>query len=60
MDRQGDRDGEDPAQVLDKFCFSVFCIDVRIQCLYHKIIEKSSNGSRSDGQYRPPQAIGAG
>ena len=41
IDSQSNRNGEYPAQKLDIFDFSVFFIDVRVQCFYHKVIEKA-------------------
>ena len=60
MDGQSDRNGEDPAQKLDSFGLSVFFIDVRIQCFYHKVIEKASDCAQPNGKHRLPQPIGAG
>ena len=60
MDSQSDRNGEYPAQKLDVFGFSVFFVDVRIQCLYHKVIEKAADRSQPNGKHRLPQPVGAG
>ena len=60
MDRQSDRNGEYPAQVLDKLCFSIPCIDIHVQCSHHKIVEESSDRAHPDDQYGPPQSISAG
>ena len=60
MDSQNDRNGEYPAQKLDVFGFSVFFVDVRVQCFYHKVLEKAPDRSQPNGKHRPPQPIGAG
>ena len=60
MDGQGDCNGEYPAQELDGFCFLAFCVNVRIQRFYNKIIEKAPDCSQPNGKHRLPQLIGAG
>ena len=62
MNSQSDCNGEYPAQKLDIFDFSVFLffIDVRVQCFYHKVIEKAPDRTQPNGKHRPPQPIGAG
>jgi len=60
MDGQSDRNGEYPAQKLDVFGFPVFFVDVRVQCFYHKVIEKAPDRSQPNGKDRSPQPIGAG
>lgn len=59
MDSQNDRNGEYPAQKLDGSGLSIFFVDVRIQCFYHKVIEKAPNRSQSNGKHGPPQPIRA-
>ena len=53
MDSQNDRNGEYPAQKLDVLGFSVFFVDVRVQCFYHKVIEKAPDRSVSTGLHSP-------
>ena len=60
MDSQSNRNGEYPAQKLDIFDFSVFFIDVRVQCFYHKVIEKAPDHTQPNGKHRLLQPIGAG
>lgn len=54
MDRQRDRSGEYPAKALDRFCFSVPCVDIRVQRFYHKIIEEGSDLAHPDDPYSIP------
>ena len=60
MDGQGNCNGEYPTQKLNIFCFSVFFVDVRVQCFYHKVIEKAPDRSQPNGKHRLPQPIGSG
>ena len=60
MDGQSDCNGENTTQKLGRFCISVFFVNVRVQCFYHKVIEKAADRSKPDGQDGPPQAVSPG
>ena len=60
VDSQRHRNGENSAQILNDLCFSVLCINVRIQRFYYEVIEKAPDRTQPNGKHRLPQPIGAG
>lgn len=60
VDSQRHRNGENSAQILNDLCFSVLCINVRIQRFYYEVIEKAADRSQPNGKHRLPQPVGAG
>ena len=53
--------GENSAQItVNDLCFSVLCINVRIQRFYYEVIEKAADRSQPNSKHRLPQPIRAG
>ena len=62
VDSQRHRNGENSAQILNDLCFSVLCINVRIQRFYYEVIEKAADRSQptvSTGHSPSGQIIGS-